>query len=32
MDVVDKIVNAPRDRGDRPLENVTIEKVEVVTP
>jgi len=29
LDVVDKIVNVSRDRRDRPLENVTINKIEV---
>ena len=30
MGVVDKIVRVQRDRGDRPLKNVVMEKVRVV--
>ena len=32
MDVVDAIANTPRDAGDRPLENVTMDKVSIKTP
>jgi peptidyl-prolyl cis-trans isomerase B (cyclophilin B) len=31
LDVVDKISNVPKDRGDRPLKNVVMEKVSVET-
>jgi peptidyl-prolyl cis-trans isomerase B (cyclophilin B) len=32
MDVVDAIANTPRDQGDRPLQDVTIEKVTIKKP